>query len=131
MPDTKIGYKIMASLDMIGPFHLDSEEVRKQVTKVSPGNYAFGVSKEDGFYVKYVGRSDSNVRQEIIDRMPSYPQCSHFKYSYAASEKAAFEKECKNYHDFGESKELLNKIHPDQPDDTNYHCPICGAPLDE
>ncbi len=121
----------MANLYMNGPYPLNSEEVRKQVTRVSPGNYAFGISKSDGFYVKYVGRSDSNVSQEIIDRMPSYPQCSHFKYSYATSKKAAFEKECKNYHDFGENKKLLNRIHPDQPDNTDYHCPICGAPLDE
>ena len=39
--------------------------------------------------------------------------------------KAAFEKECQNYHDFGGSKKLDNKIHPDRPKDKDYECPVC------
>ena len=35
-----------------------------------------------------------------------------FAYSYAASADAAFEKECRNYHDFGESGGLDNEAHP-------------------
>ena len=42
------------------------------------------------------------------------------------SSKEAYEKECKNYHDF---HALLNKIHLDRPDGASYHCPVCGHPI--
>jgi hypothetical protein len=37
---------------------------------------------------------------------------THFAYSYAPSAEAAFEKECRNYADFGESGELDNEAPP-------------------
>jgi len=37
---------------------------------------------------------------------------TRFAYSYAHSAKAAFEKECRNYHDFGASHGLDNEVHP-------------------
>lgn len=49
-----------------------------------------------------------------------------FKYSIAYTKKSAFEKECRNYHDFGESDTLDNIDHPDKPDFTDYKCPVCG-----
>jgi len=37
---------------------------------------------------------------------------THFAYSYAPSAEAAFEKECRNYDDFGGSRELDNEAPP-------------------
>jgi hypothetical protein len=37
---------------------------------------------------------------------------TRFAYSYASSAEAAFEKECRNYDDFGGSRELDNEAHP-------------------
>jgi hypothetical protein len=37
---------------------------------------------------------------------------TRFAYSYAAGADAAFEKECRNYHDFGASDGLDNRAHP-------------------
>jgi hypothetical protein len=37
---------------------------------------------------------------------------TRFAYSYAVSAEAAFEKECRNYHDFGASHALDNPVHP-------------------
>jgi hypothetical protein len=37
---------------------------------------------------------------------------TRFAYSYAASADAAFEKECRNYHDFGGTDGLDNPVHP-------------------
>ncbi len=48
-----------------------------------------------------------------------------FKFSYASSAKDAFEKECRNYHDFGEDKGLDNKVHPRRPDNAKWKCPVC------
>ena len=50
-----------------------------------------------------------------------------FKFSYANNAKEAFEKECRNYHDFGGDDGILdNKVHPDRPERTEYDCPICN-----
>jgi hypothetical protein len=37
---------------------------------------------------------------------------TRFAYSYTSSARAAFEKECRNYHDFGASHGLDNAAHP-------------------
>jgi len=112
----------MASLNMSGPFELDDETIDKQVTKTSAGNYALGyMDKEGKFRICYVGRSDSDVK----DRLKYWIKKSnrtHFKYSYATSPKAAYDKECQNYHDFDPPD---NDIHPGKPDDSNWKCPVC------
>ena len=114
---------------MYGAYALNSEEIKKRVEPNKKGNYAFGKIEEDGlFHVYYVGRSDTDLQAEIIARSSDFTQLSHFMYSYASSVKEAYEKECKNYHDFN-CPALLNKIHPDRPDGASYHCPVCGYPI--
>jgi hypothetical protein len=114
----------MASLGMEGPYSFTSSKLDEVVTKTSPGNYALGYTTDDGtFIVQYVGRSDSDVNQELKARLNS--KYKKFKYSYATSPKAAFEKECHNYHDFGGNEKLDNKIHPSRPDNTDWKCPVC------
>lgn len=95
------------------------------------GNYAFGyIDKEDGaFVVCYVGRSDSDLKKEIKQQMKTdrAKGCTHFKFSIASTKKEAFEKECRNYHDFGECDCLNNDIHPAKPAGTEYKCPVEGC----
>lgn len=114
----------MASLDMMGAYNFTSEEIDRVVTKTSPGNYALGWEDEKSFYVSYVGRSDEDVNQELKARLKL--NHSRFKFSYATSAKAAFEKECRNYHDFGGSAKLDNKVHPDRPTGMDWGCPVCA-----
>lgn len=114
----------MASLRMKGSYDYSSEKIDEVVTRTSPGNYGLGHLKDGTFIVQYVGRSDTNVNQELKVKLDS--KYKKFKYSYATSPKAAFEKECQNYHDFGGSEKLDNKIHPDRPDGTNWKCPACN-----
>lgn len=115
----------MPSLDMHGSYEFTSEKIDDVVTKESPGNYALGYRSEDAkkFLVHYVGRSDTNLNQELKANLNS--KYKRFKYSYATSAKAAFHKECQNYHDFGESESLDNKKHPDRPDGASWKCPVC------
>lgn len=112
----------MVSLGMEGPYNLDTETIEANVTRTSPGNYALGRKGEEGkFLVGYVGRSDSDVG----DRLKSWvgeTKKPLFKFSYATSPKAAFEKECENYHDFNPPD---NDVHPDRPDDSDWCCPRC------
>jgi len=116
----------MAKLDleMSGPFDLTIEKIDKIVSRASAGNYALGYFNEDksSFIVNYVGRADSDINGRLKDHVGEYEK---FKYSYATSPKAAFEKESKNYHDFGEDRKLDNKIHPARPQGSNWVCPYC------
>ncbi len=114
----------MPSLNMNGPYVFTSEEIDKQITRTQAGNYALG-HIDKGFVVKYVGRSDTNVNDRLKKHL-SEPY-THFKFSYATSPKDAFEKECKNYHDFGgDEGKLDNEIHPDIPSNSkHWKCPIC------
>lgn len=110
----------MATLNMKGSYPLTNEEINKQITETSPGNYAYGHVKDNTFYVDYVGRADSDLNDRIKHGVGQYKR---FKYSYAKNAKEAYEKECRNYHDFTPAD---NKIHPDKPDGTIYKCPVCG-----
>lgn len=114
----------MGKLNMKGSYELTNEKIDEVITKTSAGNYALGYEKEGTFYVNYVGRADSDVNGRLKKWVDSYKK---FKFSYATSPKAAFEKECENYHDFGESKSLDNKIHPDRPNGASWKCPKCDT----
>jgi hypothetical protein len=116
----------MRSLDM-GPttYNLTIEKIDEVVTKTSPGNYALGYISDKKFILKYVGRSDDDVNARLKQWAGKSSKYKNFKFSYASSKKEAFEKDCKNYHDFGESEELYLNLHPDRPDGTDYKCPRC------
>lgn len=113
----------MASLGMEGPHDFTSSEIDRVVTRTSPGNYGLGYSN-DTFIVKYVGRSDTDLNKELKARLTS--KYKHFKDSYATSPKAAFEKECHNYHDFGGKEKLDNEMHPSRPAGMGWKCPVCN-----
>ncbi|MEI6746346.1 MAG: hypothetical protein WCL34_10315 [Methylococcaceae bacterium] len=112
----------MASLNMNGSFVLSNTEIDNQVTKISAGNYALGKTENGIFNVRYVGRSDSDLNARLKQHVGKHPK---FKYSYASSPKAAFEQECRNFHDFGGVEKLENKIHPDRPEGCAWECPVC------
>ena len=115
---------------MTGPYFLTKEEVDRVIPENVIGNYAYGESRKDEngqnlFTVKYVGRADAEPLRDRIKHgiEDGYKE---FKFSIAQTEEEAFEKECKNWHDFGGPKGILdNQRHPDKPDGTNYTCPYC------
>jgi len=115
----------MAILGMSGPYVFTTEKIDEVVTKKSAGNYALGYTNNEGtFIVKYVGRSDTDLNKELKAKISD--KYKQFKYSYATSPKAAFEKECHNFHDFGGSAKLHNTYHPGRPHGSNWKCPICN-----
>ena len=117
----------MASLDMKGPYRLTREKVDEIITMTSPGNYALGYVRDDTFFVYYIGRSDDDVNERVKQWVGEKPNIyTHFKFSYATSTKAAFDKECKNYHDFGGSEKLDNEYHPQRPYGKNWICLYCS-----
>ena len=115
----------MPTLNMNGPFALKTDVIDKEVNRKTHANYALGYNDQsDGkLVVCYVGRSDTDVN----DRLKKWiGKTTHalFKYSYAASPKEAFEKECNNYHDFTPKE---NTIHPDRPENSGWKCPRCNV----
>ena len=112
----------MVFLRMKGPYKLDAETIDAKVTLKSPGNYVLGRKNEKGkFLVGYAGRSDSNIRAQLKSRVDKTKQLL-FKFSYATSPEAAFEKECKIYHGFHPPG---NYGHPTRPKGTTWRCPRC------
>lgn len=119
----------MSSLGMNGPFDFNRNTIDQEVSCTEPGNYALGyVNDENTFIVRYVGRSDSDVNSRLKSHLNDPESYSSFKFSYATSPKEAYEKECRNYHDFGGPEgKLNNEIHPDQPNyPKTWKCPVCG-----
>ena len=121
----------MDRLEMGEKHQLSDIIVNMVVPDYKMGNYAFGyIDAESGaFVVRYVGRSDSDLKKEIKQQMKTdrAKGCTHFKFSIASTKKEAFEKECRNYHDFGGRDHLHNENHPDKPDGTKYKCPVEGC----
>ncbi len=117
----------METLNMEGPYDLDKENIDNEITKTSAGNYALGYKDDKGgFAVCYVGRSDSDVKDRLMKHLDDKKKYTSFKFSYASSPKEAYEKECRNYHEWGGCKGLENIIHPDSPNGITRKCPVCG-----
>ena len=115
-----IGFRIrrinMAGLDMEGPYTFDTDTIDSK-TSASLSNYALGYITENGlFKPQYVGRGD--VKTRLKAHLKEYDALL-FKFSYAKSEKEAYEKECVNYHDF---EPEWNDIHPTLP--KGVKCPV-------
>jgi hypothetical protein len=105
-----------------------TEEVINTNVKETIGNYAIGVLYKETFAVKYVGRSDTNLNQRLKDYIGKEGY-THFMFSYAVNTIQAYEKECRNYHDFIDAGfRLDNKIHPDKPENHPdwLKCPRCN-----
>lgn len=107
-----------------GPFLLTMEEIDGQIIRKSAGVYVLEKGEKDyGFIVSYVGRADKDINSRLHQWVGN--KYKRFKFDYFSSPKAAFEKECEIYHDFGESEKLDNEIHPDRPKDADWQCPRC------
>ena len=106
---------------------LNASEINAVSDEIVYGNYQFGVIKDEEFVPKYIGRSDSGLKKEIRQQWTNKvvngnKRYTHFRYKEAVSVKAAYEQECKDFHNYDG---LDNIYHPDVPDGTDYKCPIC------
>ena len=116
----------MPNLGMHGPYNLNASRIDEVVKAHVAGVFAVGYTKETGaFVVRYIGRSDSDVRSEL--RAQESDETARFKWVESASANSAFEAQCRLYHDFGGNSGLENEGHPCRPNGTNWRCPVCGA----
>lgn len=115
----------MPSLEMEDlAYYFSDTSIDQYVTEIRPGNFALGYVHDDVFIVRYIGRADENLRDELKLFIGNTYQ--RFKFSYALSSQEAFEKECNIYHRFGGSKKLHNLTHPSRGNHTDWKCPVCG-----
>lgn len=112
----------MPASGLKGPFTLNNASIDREVSRTSAGAYALGQNNSAGtYYIDYVGRSDVDINARLKQHVGNYRQ---FKYEYYSSPKAAFEKECQLWHDFG-APPKDNTVHPARPVDSNWSCPRC------
>ena len=112
----------MASSGLSVSYPLTTKGIDGNVTRRSAGAYALGYRRDDKFYIKYVGRSDKDVNDRLLDHIGEKSDYKRFRFKYYSSAKAAFEKECHLYHDF---KPRDNTNHPARPNNSNWECPVC------
>lgn len=113
----------MPSAGLRGPFRLSSNSISNTVTRKSPGAFILGSVESDGmFVVNYVGNSHFDVGARLGQHIGRY---TDFKYEYYPSAKAAFEKVCRVFHDFG-AKDLNDSIHPARTKNSKWRCPVCN-----
>lgn len=70
-----------------------------------------------------------SLRPQTLHRVGSRVDSaySRFVFSYAPSSKAAFDNECRDYHDFGGRDGLDNEHHPVPPPGSLWQCILHGA----
>jgi hypothetical protein len=115
----------MACLRMVGPYDLTPDNIDRYVRPYATGVFAVGYTRESGaFVVRYIGRSDSDMRSELRAQPPD--ETARFKLMESASAHAAFDTQCQLYHEFGGPDSLENDEHPMPPKGTKWVCPACG-----
>lgn len=108
-----------------GPYSLTQQKVAEVVTRTSAGNYALGCVRDNRFCVLYVGRSDHDVAKELQSWADQHSRYKAFVFSYAPDSRAAFDKECEDFHDYGCTEGLDNPEHPIRPAKHDWLCPRC------
>lgn len=110
-------------------YEFDNKTIEDELVDNKIGNYALGYVKENTFYVRYVGRADTCLKERLKDHEHmADDKCKRFKFAYTDSVENAFQKECANFHEYSPA---LNKIHPDSPNGLDLECPIEDCDNDE
>lgn len=122
-----VKFKIKEDTSMSKLYKFTKEAINAVVEQNKMGNYVLYKIINGEAIAKYVGRATTGGLQERlkahIDEGDKY---DGFSFSYAGTEKQAFEKECRLYHDFGGNEgKLNNKIHPSRPEGKDWECPCC------
>ena len=101
-------------------FELNKEGVNNVVSGKSVGCYTLGKLVKHKFVPEYVGRSDRNIHQRLLQHV-SAEKHSHFSVELTDNLFEAYRLECRGWHSLG----MTNKIHPAAPNHLGYVCPYC------
>ncbi len=107
-----------------GSFPLTKDGIEAEIKHIAPGVFALGNLVDDRFKTLLVGRSDKDLKQELLRRIG---QTKRFKYLLYDDAEDAFKKECELYHFL---KPYANKGHPQRPQNRTWTCPDCHVYTD-
>jgi hypothetical protein len=113
---------------MEGPFQLAESVIDTVVTRTAPAVFLIRRIEETPDYAHYRGRigraASGNLKQELKLWLDSDYRV--FCFDYADSPDAAFERQCRLWHELGgPDGKLINEGHP-EPDDESSRCPVCS-----
>jgi len=109
----------MPNTTLLGPYELTQGNITSHVTRKMPGIFVLGSSKGRSFRIRYIGRSDRDIRGELMTLVGAHLS---FKFAYLKTPKAAFEMECRLFHSF--EAQLDSKAHPWRTR-LDWMCPYC------
>ena len=114
---------------MEGPFQLAESVIDTVVTRTAPAVFLIRRIEELTEYAYYRGRvgcaAHGNLKCELKRWLGSDYRV--FCFEYADSPDAAFERQCRLWHELeGPEGKLVNEGHPEPPD-KNSRCPVCSA----
>lgn len=110
---------ILKGLTLNGPFPINEISQR-----VGGGAYmGVYVLSSDGKEATYVGRSDFDLQQRIL-QSASEGDYVAFWFDYATSPMDAYKYECELFHEYNPPD---NAVHPAVPSDQNWRCPVAGC----
>lgn len=113
----------MVEIELFGPYLLNKEGIDYNVILFGEdvGVYVLGNTGRDGvFRIEHVGRAAKNLVRKLYEHEGIYKE---FKFKFFVSEKAAFEFECKIFHQL---KPRDTFKHPLRPAGSRSGCPVCG-----
>ena len=109
---------------MNGPYKLEINIIDSLISDCKIGNFVLGeMSHNREFIPKYIGRSDSDLKNELKKWIGIY---NHFTFLISYSVKGSFKQECRDYHSCKGFMVIDNTIHPQRPYDQDWDCPICS-----
>jgi hypothetical protein len=109
----------MSRAHLRGPFDLEDEVIDDKVAPRRPGVFLLGGSGVFTLQDAWVGRSDTDVNNQLHVYVDSY---RYFSFQYSSSALEAFEMECGIFHDVHPHD---NALHPLRPRGTDWKCPRC------
>lgn len=105
---------------MEGPFALKVQFL-DQIPQNSSGVYLLSL---DGHVAIYVGRSESDLKNELLGYVEKGQGYSHFWFEIATSSLEAYGLECKWYHQY---QPKGNLTHPAVSPGATWKCPVAGC----
>jgi hypothetical protein len=120
----KLFYHHKPEKGMRGPFPLNVPTINT-FSDDAYGVYMLVCMGDDGAtIVVYVGRG--LLKERLTEHLDEKPLATGFVYKLLRDDFAGFEEECRLFHDYGKTKNLLNKRHPARPAGSGRSFPKCS-----
>lgn len=109
---------------LLGPVRLGYDEIETLLPRVSPGVFVLGnLDFQNRFSLNTIGRDDVDLKAGLRSMIGS---AGYFMYSVQPTGKAAFDEECRLFHELRPSR----ISHPVRSENKDWTCPHCRVTRD-